>query len=69
MAMNDGQYQGLCDTTLTERFAYSKCRCGTYPDNLGPCKTYEPGEARCVYCDHNEECHIELASLSKGQSL
>lgn len=50
--------QGLCETTLTERFECPECRCGTYPDNLGPCKTFETeANGRCVYCDHAIECH------------
>ena len=51
--------QGRCETTLTERFAYRGCQCGTYDGNLGPCKTWESGAdpTRCVYCDHTYACH------------
>lgn len=51
--------QGLCETTLTERFEYVDCKCGTYHNNLGPCKTFELGAnpGHCVYCDHARECH------------
>ena len=54
--------QGRCKTTLTERFEYPECRCGTYEGNLGPCKTFEEGAeiGRCVYCDHKIECHEGL---------
>jgi len=55
--------QGPCETTLTERFEVD-CTCGTYPDNLGPCATFELGGiaviARCVYCDHTEVCHDKV---------
>lgn len=52
------QSQGLCETTLTERFNNDKCKCDTYKGNLGPCKTFELGKNNnCVYCDHNFECH------------
>lgn len=56
--------QGKCETTLTERFAYPDCRCGTYEGNLGPCKTFLPGadSKRCVYCDHIVECHQAVQS-------
>lgn len=50
--------QGRCDTTLTERFANSACQCPTYPENLGPCQTFETGgNGQCVYCDHSQKCH------------
>lgn len=51
--------QGRCEMTLTERFEYPDCCCGTYEGNLGPCKTFEEGAAkgRCVYCDHGIACH------------
>jgi hypothetical protein len=50
--------QGLCDTTLTERFAV-KCHCDTYAGNLGPCADFLESivAGRCVYCDHRKECH------------
>ena len=52
------QSQGLCETTLTERFANPECTCATYESNLGPCKIFEAGaNGRCVYCDHEKECH------------
>lgn len=55
--------QGLCETTLTERFEFSECVCGTYPENLGPCRTFETGAdpKRCVYCDHKLGCHTAIA--------
>lgn len=47
-----------CDTTSTERFENPDCKCPTYPENLGPCKTFElGGNRRCAYCDHEKECH------------
>lgn len=60
--------QGLCETTLTERHEFSECVCGTYQDNLGPCRTYLPGPRRlgsslpprCVYCDHKLQCHTAI---------
>jgi hypothetical protein len=57
--------QGICETTLTERFALPECGCGTYPENLGPCKTFEPGAnpERCVYCDHKIECHRAVGGV------
>jgi hypothetical protein len=49
--------QGLCDTTLTERFDLP-CVCDTYPGNLGPCIRFEEGASgRCVYCEHAAACH------------
>ena len=51
--------QGLCDTTLTERFWPVNCECDTYPNNLGPCAEPEiQRDGRCVYCDHKPECHV-----------
>ena len=56
-----GESQGSCGTTLTERFFNPNCICDTYPDNLGPCKTYVlGGNGRCCYCDHKKSCHDEL---------
>jgi hypothetical protein len=56
-----GQSQGKCETTLTERFSYPPCHCGTYEGNLGPCKTYEQGASgQCVYCEHDLACHLGL---------
>jgi hypothetical protein len=54
--------QGLCETTLTERFEFSECVCGTYPDNLGPCRTFGVGvnPKRCVFCDHKIQCHAAV---------
>lgn len=55
--------QGLCETTLTERFKFDGCRCDVtaYPENLGPCKTFEEGASgRCVYCEHSLVCHKDL---------
>src|SRR6266851_3316472 len=58
-----GEFQGLCETTLTERFTNPNCCCPTYSNNLGPCKSYEQGgNGRCVYCDHEEVCHFECNS-------
>lgn len=61
-----GESQGLCDTTQTERFYMPGCRCETYKDNLGPCRTFEKGDSgRCAFCDHELNCHTELLSLAK----
>lgn len=59
--------QGLCETTLTERFDDPLCRCGTYPDNLGPCQLFVAGSNpnRCVYCDHGTECHEHIKGVGK----
>lgn len=58
--------QGLCDTTQTERFSISDCRCKTYKGNLGPCRTFEKGgNGRCAYCDHEIGCHP--AQAGKGE--
>jgi hypothetical protein len=56
--------QGPCETTLTRRFQNAMCRCVTYADNLGPCKTFEEGAeaGHCVYCDHGQECHESLVA-------
>lgn len=63
--------QGLCDTTLTERFMLDECVCGTYPDNLGPCRTFAIGAdpERCVYCDHKISCHMAVVDciLMQGE--
>lgn len=50
--------QGLCDTTMTERFENPDCECDTYLDNLGPCAAHEEGSegGMCVYCDHRIAC-------------
>lgn len=49
--------QGLCETTLTERFENLDCKCATYQGNLGPCAAHEKGgNDRCVYCDHDMTC-------------
>lgn len=49
--------QGLCDTTMTERFN-RVCTCDTYAGNKGPCNTFEAGDnGRCAYCDHGHQCH------------
>lgn len=54
--------QGPCETTLTERFRFDECVCGTYEGNLGPCRTFLPGaNTRCVYCDHRIGCHGAIA--------
>lgn len=55
--------QGLCETTLTERFDVDGCRCVTYEGNLGPCLTWcDNGRGACVYCDHGLECHRTLSA-------
>lgn len=65
-----GAPQGLCDTTLTERFANPDCRCDTYAGNLGPCKTFEMGQGgRCVYCDHEAACHPSPAVAAEPVAL
>lgn len=57
--------QGPCETTQTPRFQIKDCACGTYEGNLGPCLTWwEGGQVgRCVYCDHNLDCHVKLSKL------
>lgn len=62
-----GEPQGKCDTTLTDRYAID-CKCGTYPDNLGPCLAFLPGAdpSRCVYCDHKVECHDALKRVERS---
>ena len=57
MAKNESQ--GLCDTTMTERFEHElRDCCGTYTGNLGPCQLFERGaNGRCCYCDHSRDCH------------
>jgi hypothetical protein len=49
----------VCETTMTPRLPRELCgNCGTYPDNLGPCASFEEGaNGRCVYCDHALACH------------
>ena len=55
--------QGLCETTLTERFRQPNCKCATYADNLGPCAAhFEGANGRCVFCDHEMTCKPEDAS-------
>jgi hypothetical protein len=55
------QSQGLCETTMTERFSNPDCTCPTYPGNLGPCASFEEGSnGRCVYCDHERVCHAKI---------
>lgn len=63
-----GEPQGRCDTTMTERFVNPLCRCSTYAGNHGPCMTYEVGgnAFKCVYCDHNAICHIELLTAENA---
>jgi hypothetical protein len=65
-AVSDEGFQGLCDTTMTERFANAGCCCDTYPGNLGPCKTFLEGArpGHCVYCDHEMTCHQHRSDLS-----
>ena len=57
--------QGACETTQTPRFQIKNCTCGTYEGNLGPCLTWWEGAqvGRCVYCDHNLDCHVKLSKL------
>jgi hypothetical protein len=60
--------QGPCETTLTERFKFSGCQCGTYEGNLGPCKSWEEGSnSRCVYCDHTLKCHNALIEEQRAR--
>jgi hypothetical protein len=60
--MAEGESQGACETTLTERFKFSGCKCKTYENNLGPCESWEAGAdpLRCVYCDHMFHCHVAV---------
>lgn len=54
---------GVCETTSTYRYEIKDCTCNTYPDNLGPCGTWEVGgNGNCVYCDHTRECHIKAST-------
>ncbi len=63
-AQQDGDAQGKCETTLTERFFLRDCGCGTYPGNLGPCTTWlDNGKVRCTYCDHGPNCHARLSRI------
>jgi hypothetical protein len=56
--VEQGQSQGLCETTSTQRFVNVECKCPTYPENLGPCTEFFAGSnGRCVYCDHTLACH------------
>jgi hypothetical protein len=49
-----------CETTMTRRFA-CECACQTYPGNQGVCATFQEGSnGRCVYCDHERGCQVEL---------
>lgn len=59
------QAQGPCEMTNTPRFQIKDCACSTYEGNLGPCATWFEGAAagRCVYCDHNLDCHVKLSKL------
>jgi hypothetical protein len=58
-----GASQGVCEITMTPRFYNALCKCPTYQNNLGPCKTFEAGaNGRCVWCDHEESCHMLLIS-------
>lgn len=67
--MRDGQSQGLCDTTQTERFAFRGCKCGTYAGNLGPCKSYEAGgSGNCVYCEHSLVCHEAVIAMPQPET-
>lgn len=55
--------QGQCETTLTERFSFDECVCGTYPGNLGPCCTFLPGpQGDCSFCAHGIGCHTAIQS-------
>lgn len=61
-----GDSQGMCETTSTERFYNPLCACKTYPTNLGPCASFEMGgNGRCVYCDHEAQCHKELLAFQQ----
>lgn len=62
-----GEAEQRCETTLTIRASKALCvGCGTYPDNLGPCRTWLRGpEGRCTYCDHGPECHLAALAASE----
>lgn len=63
-----GDWQGFCETTMTPRYEQTRCECPTYPGNLGPCRTWEQGgNGRCVYCDHEEICHLRLTGMTHGE--
>jgi hypothetical protein len=64
-----GDPQGVCETTSTPRFFNALCECKTYAGNLGPCLTWEEGgNGRCVYCDHDEQCHLILRGYRHGRN-
>jgi hypothetical protein len=64
--LNPGEAQGVCQTTSTERFYNPECKCPTYPGNLGPCAEFVAGgNGRCVYCDHETDCHKALEDIRK----
>lgn len=66
--MNIGDYQELCSTTSTPRYYNPMCKCATYPENLGPCKTWEEGgNGSCVYCDHTQDWHLILSGMTHGE--
>lgn len=69
MSTDQGTPQGRCETTHTERFKNNACRCQTYEGNLGPCKSFlaAADPARCVYCDHNAECHQAVADNARTE--
>ena len=69
MALKIGDPQGLCDTTSTPRFYNPLCKCPTYPDNLGPCAEWEEGgNGMCVYCDHEQGCHLQLSVYRRDRN-
>lgn len=70
LAMLSVKSQDLCETTLTESFYNPKCACKTYPENLGPCKTFERGAGtQCVYCDHEKICHEKINGCLQGDFI
>jgi hypothetical protein len=57
----------ICDTTMTPRVARHWCVCVVRTDELGPCRHWEQGaNGRCVYCDHEEYCHVMLEAAAAG---
>lgn len=61
---------GVCDTTMTQRFAVGECLCDTYPENLGPCAWFfDQGVAgKCPYCDHGRACHDAAAERQRQEA-
>jgi hypothetical protein len=55
----------LCESTSTPRYSIGECKCHTYKGNLGPCASWFEGGrfGHCVYCDHERNCHLLVATV------